>query len=82
MPGNHDLGLHLPTASLASYSRERFEDAFGPVSGSEVWGGWELVWVDSMALLEQGEKGDEARKFVETVAGRTFSFLIDTLDVC
>ncbi|BGP18748.1 hypothetical protein JCM10213_003053 [Rhodosporidiobolus nylandii] len=52
LPGNHDLGLHLPSASLASYHRERFADVFGPTWGEREWNGWRIVWVDSMALLE------------------------------
>ncbi|GAA5964234.1 hypothetical protein JCM21900_002876 [Sporobolomyces salmonicolor] len=52
LPGNHDLGLHVPSSALASYSRERFAEAFGPTWGEREWNGWTLVWVDSMALLE------------------------------
>lgn len=71
LPGNHDLGLHLPSSSLASYARERFEESFGPVSGEKEWGGWNLVWVDSMGLLE--EEGRAARGFVESIAERESS---------
>ncbi|GAA6024320.1 hypothetical protein JCM10207_009264 [Rhodosporidiobolus poonsookiae] len=61
LPGNHDLGLSpsspsssspTPPSSLASYRRERFSDAFGPPYGEREWGGWRVVWVDAMALLE------------------------------
>ncbi|KAL8276775.1 hypothetical protein RQP46_010831 [Phenoliferia psychrophenolica] len=69
LAGNHDLGLHLPSASLASYARERFVASFGPVFGEKEWAGWSFVWVDSMALLED-EGGTEARAFVESLADR------------
>ncbi|KAK4702764.1 ethanolamine phosphate phosphodiesterase, partial [Phenoliferia sp. Uapishka_3] len=69
LPGNHDLGLHLPSTSLASYARERFTESFGPTSGEREWGGWSVVWVDSMALLED-EVGTEARGFVEAIGDR------------
>ncbi|GAA6054891.1 hypothetical protein JCM3770_004270 [Rhodotorula araucariae] len=52
VPGNHDLGLHRSSSSLAAYARERFEEAFGPTWGIREWNGWEVVWVDAMALLE------------------------------
>ncbi|KAI5481041.1 CDC1p [Pseudohyphozyma bogoriensis] len=70
LPGNHDLGLHLPSSSLASYARERFTAAFGEVMGEKEWNGWSVVWVDSMGLLEQGEEGKEAREWVEDVGAR------------
>ncbi|GAA5987920.1 hypothetical protein JCM11641_004582 [Rhodosporidiobolus odoratus] len=54
LPGNHDLGLHVPSASLSSYYRERFSEAFGPLYGEREWKGWRVVWIDSMALLEEG----------------------------
>ncbi|BGO89273.1 hypothetical protein NBRC10512_003911 [Rhodotorula toruloides] len=53
LPGNHDLGLHLSSPSLARYARELFEEAFGPPWGEREWNGWSLVWIDSMALLEE-----------------------------
>lgn len=68
LPGNHDLGLHLSSPSLASLGRERFVNNFGPLSGEIEWGGWSLVWVDSMALLEEGENGEEARGFVDKLS--------------
>ncbi|GAA5892964.1 hypothetical protein JCM8208_004137 [Rhodotorula glutinis] len=52
VPGNHDLGLHRSSTSLAAYGRERFRDAFGPTWGLREWNGWEVAWIDSMALLE------------------------------
>ncbi|KAM0751157.1 hypothetical protein T439DRAFT_380157 [Meredithblackwellia eburnea MCA 4105] len=69
LPGNHDLGLHLPSSSLASYARERFQNSFGAPNGEKEWGGWSLVWVDSMALLED-EEGRTARGWVEDLAER------------
>lgn len=65
--GNHDLGLHLPSSSLASYGRERFTESFGPTMGEKQWGGWDVTWVDSMALLEEGKVGEEAREWIERV---------------
>ena len=65
LPGNHDLGLHLASPALAEYARERFAAQFGPLAGEQEWGGWSVVWVDSMGLLEEGESGEEARGFVE-----------------
>ncbi|GAA5979805.1 hypothetical protein JCM10908_003052 [Rhodotorula pacifica] len=63
VPGNHDLGLHSPSSSLAAYARERFSEAFGPTWGEREWNGWSVVWVDAMALLEpefrEGEIGGE-----------------------
>lgn len=70
LPGNHDLGLHLASDALEEYSRERFTAEFGPTNGEKEWGGWSFVWVDSMALLEVDEVGNEARKFVEEIGGR------------
>ncbi|GAA5910115.1 hypothetical protein JCM6882_006520 [Rhodosporidiobolus microsporus] len=65
LPGNHDLGLHLPSSSLAAYHRERFVEAFGPTWGEREWNGWRVVWVDAMALLEgefwEGEGGQYGR---------------------
>ncbi|BGP45719.1 hypothetical protein JCM10450v2_001549 [Rhodotorula kratochvilovae] len=65
VPGNHDLGLHRGSPSLAAYARERFAEAFGPTWGVREWNGWEVVWVDAMALLEdeywEGEGGQFAR---------------------
>ncbi|GAA5873544.1 hypothetical protein JCM3774_000046 [Rhodotorula dairenensis] len=52
VPGNHDLGLHSPSSSLAAYAREKFNEAFGPTWGEREWNGWSVVWVDAMALLE------------------------------
>ncbi|KWU41377.1 hypothetical protein RHOSPDRAFT_37092 [Rhodotorula sp. JG-1b] len=52
VPGNHDLGLHSPSSSLAAYARERFSEGFGPTWGEREWNGWSVVWVDAMALLE------------------------------
>ena len=72
LPGNHDLGLHVPSGALQRYARERFTDAFGPTQGVVMWHGWQVVWVDSMALLEDGPIGDEARAFVEQVARDDF----------
>lgn len=64
VPGNHDLGLHRSSTSLAAYGRERFAEAFGPTWGVREWNGWEVVWVDSMALLEdefwEGDGGQYA----------------------
>lgn len=86
LPGNHDLGLHLPAPgvgtdekdgggggilSQARNGRIRFEEHFGKVSGVQILGGWEFVWVDSMALLELGEEGDRARTFVSGISDRT-----------
>lgn len=68
LPGNHDLGLHPSSSSLGSAARERFKTAFGPLQGKieEGWAGWEVVWIDSMALLEGDEAGGkEARAWVE-----------------
>lgn len=63
VPGNHDLGLHSPSSSLAAYARERFSEGFGPTWGEREWNGWSVVWVDAMALLEpefvQGDIGGE-----------------------
>ncbi|GAA5874882.1 hypothetical protein JCM8547_003600 [Rhodosporidiobolus lusitaniae] len=53
IPGNHDLGLHSPSSSLAAYHRERFTSAFGPTFGEREWNGWRVVWIDSMAVLEE-----------------------------
>lgn len=75
LPGNHDLGLHLASPALASYARERFTDSFGATSGEKEWGGWSVVWVDSMALLED-EGGSAARGFVESVGERTPLFFL------
>lgn len=83
LPGNHDLGLHLPlkdgVLSQARNSRIRFEEAFGKVSGVQELGGWEFVWVDSMALLELGEEGDRARNFVSSISESKFFFLLLSL---
>ncbi|GAA5821282.1 hypothetical protein JCM10212_006270 [Sporobolomyces blumeae] len=73
VPGNHDLGLHLPaplddenvTSSNGrgtATTRSRFEQSFGPTFGSREWNGWELVWIDSMALLEEGFWNGEAER--------------------
>ncbi|KAK4046867.1 hypothetical protein OIV83_005763 [Microbotryomycetes sp. JL201] len=70
MPGNHDLGLHLESNALMSWARERFQEAFGPTQGQREWGGWDVVWVDSMALLEEGLAGTEAKAWIEKVARR------------
>lgn len=74
LPGNHDLGLHLPSEALAEYARERFVESFGPTNGEVELGGWGFIWVDAMALLESGEIAEEAIKFVEGIAARS-SFL-------
>ncbi|SCV72346.1 BQ2448_3883 [Microbotryum intermedium] len=65
VPGNHDLGLHNPSSALSTYGRERFRATFGPTSGIVEAGGWEIVWVDAMALLEPGAEGIEARNRIE-----------------
>ncbi|KAM0792674.1 hypothetical protein ACM66B_002454 [Microbotryomycetes sp. NB124-2] len=70
MPGNHDLGLHLESDALMSWERERFQEAFGPTQGQREWGGWDVVWVDSMALLEQGVAGNEAKAWIDKVGRR------------
>lgn len=76
MPGNHDLGLHLPSAALASYGRERFQEAFGPTMGEKEWGGWDVVWIDSMALLENAVEAAEAREWIERVGRRMLSYTL------
>ncbi|GAA5894061.1 hypothetical protein JCM5296_001001 [Sporobolomyces johnsonii] len=63
LPGNHDLGLHVPSSALASYSRERFAEAFGPTWGEREWNGWLLIWVDSMALLEEEFRAGRGGEF-------------------
>ena len=70
VPGNHDLGLHLPSASLATYGRERFTESFGPTMGQKEWGGWDVVWIDSMALLEDGGEAVQARAWIEQAGKR------------
>ena len=70
MPGNHDLGLHLDSQALMSWERERFQEAFGPTQGQREWNGWDIVWVDSMALLEEGVAGTEARGWIDKVGKR------------
>ncbi|BGP22523.1 hypothetical protein JCM10295v2_001408 [Rhodotorula toruloides] len=65
LPGNHDLGLHLSSPSLARYARELFEEAFGPTWGEREWNGWTLVWVDAMALLEAEFWEDDGGQFRE-----------------
>ncbi|GAA6041730.1 hypothetical protein JCM8097_008302 [Rhodosporidiobolus ruineniae] len=65
LPGNHDLGLHSPSSSLAAYHRERFAEAFGPTWGEREWNGWRVVWVDAMALLEEEFWTGEGGQFVE-----------------
>lgn len=66
VPGNHDLGLHSPSSSLASYARERFTEAFGPTWGEREWNGWSIVWVDAMALLEpEFIRGDIGGEYAE-----------------
>ncbi|GAA5855931.1 hypothetical protein JCM9279_005552 [Rhodotorula babjevae] len=77
VPGNHDLGLHRSSTSLAAYGRERFRDAFGPTWGLREWNGWEVAWIDSMALLEDefwetdggGQYGDMKRWLEELGRG-------------
>ncbi|GAA5841600.1 hypothetical protein JCM11251_004228 [Rhodosporidiobolus azoricus] len=71
LPGNHDLGLHLSSSSLAAYHRERFAEAFGPTWGEREWNGWRVVWVDAMALLEgefwegKGGQYSDMRRWLE-----------------
>lgn len=68
LPGNHDLGLHPSSSEAGAAARERFMAAFGPLQGKhdEGWAGWEIVWIDSMALLEGDEAGGaSARQWVE-----------------
>lgn len=81
MPGNHDLGLHLESDSLTSWERERFEAAFGPPQGQKDWGGWDVVWVDSMALLEQAPAGQQAKSWVERVGKRESLLHIDSMSL-
>lgn len=77
VPGNHDLGLHRSSTSLAAYGRERFREAFGPTWGLREWNGWEVAWIDSMALLEDefwdtdggGQYGDMKRWLEELGRG-------------
>ncbi|KPV76508.1 uncharacterized protein RHOBADRAFT_25577, partial [Rhodotorula graminis WP1] len=77
VPGNHDLGLHRSSTLLAAYGRERFRDAFGPTWGLREWNGWEVAWIDSMALLEDefwdtdggGQYGDMKRWLEELGRG-------------
>lgn len=76
IPGNHDLGLHLPSSSIALATRKKFINSWnggvggggGGVNGVKVLGGWEVVWVDSMALIEAGVEGDSARTFVSYIS--------------
>ncbi|GAA5849397.1 hypothetical protein JCM3766R1_006067 [Sporobolomyces carnicolor] len=49
--GNHDVTLH-PTTSNET-SRSRFEQSFGSLYGERELKGFNLVWIDSIALLEQ-----------------------------
>lgn len=60
VPGNHDLGLYLPPAA-AAHAREQFKDAFGPLNAVVEIGGHRLVWIDSMALLEERLAAAQAR---------------------
>ncbi|GJN88267.1 hypothetical protein Rhopal_001232-T1 [Rhodotorula paludigena] len=75
VPGNHDLGLHRGSTALAAYGREVFRDTFGPTWGVREWNGWEVVWVDAMALLEpeywEGDGGEfkAMRRWLETGMG-------------
>ncbi|KDE03459.1 hypothetical protein MVLG_06069 [Microbotryum lychnidis-dioicae p1A1 Lamole] len=64
IPGNHDLGLHNLSSTLSSNGRKRFRDTFGPTNGIVETGGWQLVWVDAMAVLEPGVEGREARNWI------------------
>ena len=70
LPGNHDVGLHPASSEQGAAARERFMAAFGPLQGKldEGWAGWEIIWVDSMALLEGDEAGGKAaRDWVERI---------------
>jgi hypothetical protein len=81
LPGNHDLGLHPASSELGAAARERFKAAFGPLQGRHSdtgdengWNGWEVIWVDSMALLEGDEaQGRAAREWVERVGQGEFN---------
>ncbi|GAA5828012.1 hypothetical protein JCM5353_007663 [Sporobolomyces roseus] len=63
VPGNHDLGLHGESQlrklneSELERGKERFEGRFGRLWGEVEWGGWNLVWIDSMNLIE-GREGE------------------------
>jgi hypothetical protein len=63
VPGNHDLPLH-PSSSINSTdrfnssshflsSRKQFRESFGPLWGEREFKGFNLIWIDSIALIEQ-----------------------------
>lgn len=74
------MGLHLGSEALSEFSRERFIESFGSVAGSTIWNDWEVVWIDSMGLLEPvGEEvGDEARRFVNELGNSTYPRILLT----
>lgn len=41
--------------------------------GEKEWGGWDVVWIDSMALLENAVEAAEAREWIERVGRRMCS---------
>ncbi|GAA5995590.1 hypothetical protein JCM5350_005675 [Sporobolomyces pararoseus] len=65
VPGNHDLPLHPPLSSISNSTevvvpisvktrREKFKESFGPLWGERELGGWNLIWIDAIGLIEQG----------------------------
>ena len=71
VPGNHDVGLYRESQlrglneTELSRGREKFEESFGRLWGEVEWGGWKVVWIDSMGLIEGGERGREMRNWIE-----------------
>ncbi|GAA5942397.1 putative lipid phosphatase CDC1 [Sporobolomyces koalae] len=80
--GNHDLPLHPLATSSSNASRELFQHFFagrGSLYGSttEWHPGWEIVWIDSLALLEpefwttDGGQFSEFKQWIEDLGTST-----------
>ncbi|KAK4050039.1 hypothetical protein OIO90_005229 [Microbotryomycetes sp. JL221] len=72
IPGNHDLGLHLESQALETWQREKFKQNFESIKGLKEWNDWDLIWIDSMALLENDSNViyNEAKIWIEKMGKR------------
>lgn len=82
IPGNHDIGLRIPT-SESQKARERYASHFGPFNSHVTMAGYNLVMLDALGLAEEDylrERSGMPFGDLQPVSGGTVKFVETVAD--